>query len=566
MIKKYLDFDKFEKENILEPKNERDYKKIFKFEKQKYKKFVKILSRRLNKIHNKNYNIKFWNKILFFFLIVHITQCYRIFRSLKNIRQKKIYITKFGKFNIPNNQKEHRNLFHRNIFGQEKLFSTLILEQKKFIKLFKFKKDNSIKKKIKIKKKTEIKFYKNFLLRIINYLIGKVTKPKILVSKCYWSHLNLHKLRFKFLGKIETHNFYVPFKEKNKIFENERNYLSNIDNKYDKFDKFFFKTLKYSLPMSFIENFSFREKYTQVFLKRNRYKKLKFILNENLDEDNLLLNAVSSQKKIKNFYVEHNFLHHFFIGNYLDLILENFDKYITNGWGSKTNKKIIKGGTLSHVFDFSSLKKSSNPKNIYFLCGLPASRYPFTASFYSDCGYKKSISTVNNFEKFFLNLNSYNKKNIFIKRHPESYGKIISEYNGVDQSFLNNKNLKKNIINTDDKFFTLLENTRLAITAYYGTTFLQAIMFNVPVVLFYNRNSCYLKKSYKKYFENFSKVGIIQKSPKDAAIFVNKISKNPEIWWRQEKVQKVRKKFLDENINNVKFNDVLYKLTKSLSH
>ena len=54
MIKKYLDFDKFEKENILEPKNERDYKKIFKFEKQKYKKFVKILSRRLNKIHNKN--------------------------------------------------------------------------------------------------------------------------------------------------------------------------------------------------------------------------------------------------------------------------------------------------------------------------------------------------------------------------------------------------------------------------------------------------------------------------------------------------------------------------------
>ena len=104
--------------------------------------------------------------------------------------------------------------------------------------------------------------------------------------------------------------------------------------------------------MSFIENFSFREKYTQVFLKRNRYKKLKFILNENLDEDNLLLNAVSSQKKIKNFYVEHNFLHHFFIGNYLDLILENFDKYITNGWGSKTNKKIIKGGTLSHVLTF----------------------------------------------------------------------------------------------------------------------------------------------------------------------------------------------------------------------
>ena len=58
--------------------------------------------------------------------------------------------------------------------------------------------------------------------------------------------------------------------------------------------------------MTFIENFSFREKYTQEFLKRNRYKKLKFILNENLDEDNLLLNAISSQKKIKNFYVEHN--------------------------------------------------------------------------------------------------------------------------------------------------------------------------------------------------------------------------------------------------------------------
>ena len=117
MKKIILNFSKYESEIIDDPKTKTDYLRLNSYERKKYKKYLKILSKRLNNIHNENYEFIFLNKILFYFLLVHISQCSRIFRSIKKIQEyKTIECTKFRKYHIPEIITDHRNLFHKSYY------------------------------------------------------------------------------------------------------------------------------------------------------------------------------------------------------------------------------------------------------------------------------------------------------------------------------------------------------------------------------------------------------------------------------------------------------------------
>ena len=551
-------FFNYEKKIINDPQTKKDFLKISNFEKKKYRKYSKILGLRLNLIHNEGYKVKFWQKMMFYFLLIHISQCYRIYKSSNQIKKiKNLKYVKFKKFYIPDTQSEHREFFQRSYLGQEKIFSTLVEYLKIKYSVQKIYKNNILKKTKTTKVKYKFKF--NFVfLRIFNFFLKIIKKPSVLVSKCYWSEESRQRIKFDFLGKIKIHNFYLPTIKDTSISIESRRYLSETSKKFDNFDKFFFKTLSYSFPKSFLENFKLRKKYTLNFINQKKLEKIKYILNESLDEDNLLLNALSSEKNIKNIYTEHNFLHHPFVGSHLDLILENFDKYITSGWLIKNNKKIIKGGSHSHVFKFPSTKKNKK-QQILFVSGILECRAPFATSMYGEFGFKASKTTVENMNIFFSNLNNYNKNKIMIKQHPLSLDKNYSNYNFMDKKVFNNKNLIKG----KKKFIHFLQNTKLVILPYYSTPFLQSILFNVPTVVFLNQNSYFLKKEYNTYFDDFYKTGILQKNAVSASKFVNKISQDPYKWWYKHDVQKARNKFLKENINNVDFEMTLSKLIKN---
>ena len=124
----------------------------------------------------------------------------------------------------------------------------------------------------------------------------------------------------------------------------------------DSFDKFFLATLKYFLPTSILEEYELREKFTINYL--NQYKKLKYIINENLDEDSMMLIAQAKQKKIKSIHSEHNFLQQQFIGNIIEFISKKFDIFLTLGWKSN-NKKFKPAGSF-----FKWIEKGSKKKNI----------------------------------------------------------------------------------------------------------------------------------------------------------------------------------------------------------
>tara|TARA_B100000767_G_scaffold265870_1_gene282459 strand:+ start:434 stop:2146 length:1713 start_codon:yes stop_codon:yes gene_type:complete len=551
-----INFENFEKFYIQEPLNRSDYRKISNFERKKYYKYLKILSLRFNKIHGLNLSYDFWNKVFFYFLLIHITQCYRLFRSKKNLRKfNTIICSKIKKFPVPENQTHHRDLFHKSFLGQEKIFDTLILEYKTLSRKRRVVKSNLKQKK---NKNMNIVFskqkfiFREFFLRFINFFYKIFITPNILLTKCYWSNYNKHLIKFDFKGKISTHDFFIPFYMSSKIWKNERNSLTFNEKNFDDFDKFFFKTLDYSIPKSFLENFNQRYKYTIQFLNQKKYAKLKYILNENLEENSLLLWAVGQLKKIKSVYIEHNFIHYPFLGSHLELILSNVDKYFSNGWGISKIKKIKKWGSLSHMFDYKNLNKNNNKKQIGFICGIPNSRYPFTASFWGECGYKNSIELIKNYKIFFKNLNYNIFKKIKIKRHPLISGYITSCYNNIDNNFFKNQMFKSKFFPTKFTFGTMLPKLSLAIMPYYSTPFLQSLTYNLPTIVFINKNAYFTEKNFNSFFKDLIDAGVIHKSPLTASKLVNQIADNPKKWWVSKKVQNARRKFLRNNLRTNK--------------
>ena len=78
---KIYNLNHFFNKDLNEPKNEKDYIKLSNFEKKKYNKLLAILTLKLNKIHKKNYNNNYWDKILGYFILFHISACNRFFNS-----------------------------------------------------------------------------------------------------------------------------------------------------------------------------------------------------------------------------------------------------------------------------------------------------------------------------------------------------------------------------------------------------------------------------------------------------------------------------------------------------
>ena len=86
------------------------------------------------------------------------------------------------------------------------------------------------------------------------------------------------------------------FNAKNVPTVSKRDILSSLEDLDDNFDRFFFKSLKYSMPGTLIEDFKFRN---QKAIKLLNDKKVKHFFNESLSEDALLLLPMQQNNQLE---------------------------------------------------------------------------------------------------------------------------------------------------------------------------------------------------------------------------------------------------------------------------
>ncbi len=89
----------------------------------------------------------------------------------------------------------------------------------------------------------------------------------------------------------------------------------------------------------------------------------------------------------------------------------------------------------------------------------------------------------------------------------------------------------------------LIRQSRIYISTYNGTTFLESFTMNVPTVIYWNPNHWELRDSAIPYFEDLKRVGIFHETPESAARHVNAIWHNIDEWWNSTAVGQVVEHF-----------------------
>ena len=90
-----------------------------------------------------------------------------------------------------------------------------------------------------------------------------------------------------------------------------------------------------------------------------------------------------------------------------------------------------------------------------------------------------------------------------------------------------------NIENEYEKSFNdSIANSRLVVSTYNATTFLETMALNIPTVIFWNPKHWELRDEAIDDFEDLKRVGILYHSPEACAKHVSAIWSDVSSWWR----------------------------------
>jgi putative transferase (TIGR04331 family) len=91
----------------------------------------------------------------------------------------------------------------------------------------------------------------------------------------------------------------------------------------------------------------------------------------------------------------------------------------------------------------------------------------------------------------------------------------------------------------------LVGNSRLYISTYNATTYLESLAWNMPTIIFWNPNHWEMKDEALPYFELLKSANIFHETPESAAKHMIEIWDDIPAWWQSVSVQNNRKEFCD---------------------
>jgi len=92
----------------------------------------------------------------------------------------------------------------------------------------------------------------------------------------------------------------------------------------------------------------------------------------------------------------------------------------------------------------------------------------------------------------------------------------------------------------------LVNKSRLYISTYNATTFLESLSWNMPTIMFWDPNHWELNDEALPYFELLKSVHIFHETPESAAKHMTEIWDDIPAWWESKSVQHNRNQFCDQ--------------------
>jgi putative transferase (TIGR04331 family) len=89
----------------------------------------------------------------------------------------------------------------------------------------------------------------------------------------------------------------------------------------------------------------------------------------------------------------------------------------------------------------------------------------------------------------------------------------------------------------------LIKESRIYISTYNATTYLESLRWNVPTIIFWNPEHWELKENVRPYFDLLKSVGIFHETPESAAQQMIDVWDDVDAWWKSNEVQSAREQF-----------------------
>jgi len=543
----------------VEPASWQEFHEDAAFEREKYLEYIPLLSRRMSEIHGVKLPNIYWERCMGFTLLMHISNCLRIYKIalLSGLNQYRIAVP--GAMSMPNSpprtEKEYRDLFQYSESGDSALlncYANMFFDKNCLhympAKITKSNKEGAKQSKSRFGK---LKRVWNFKWNILGYLAVKllrlVVNPTVLAAQVYWNRRERYWVELISLGKIRVEPVLslcpTPLLP---IDWQAREKLSEFSVGISDFDRFFFASLNFSAPQSWLEGWQTRRTSASSLL--SRYGKLRHIINESLDEDSLLLMAEASAKGVTTILCEHNWLQFQFLGNFIWYMQRKVDRFWTLGWHNEKTGKTEASGSF---FEWMAPKSRVANIDLLYVSGVSLVKAPASNAGYLAAGSNNAAKYLYIKKIFFSALPQDLISKIYYRDYPEWRRKRLGVHFDDEEVV---RTYGSQFFTVDDKeeegAIQLIARSKIVITDYLSTTYIQSILSDVPTIVLFNENTMYLDSEHHGFFDRLVEAKIFHSNPLEAARFLEQISESPRLWWDSPSVVEARHSFISRNIGS----------------
>jgi putative transferase (TIGR04331 family) len=216
----------------------------------------------------------------------------------------------------------------------------------------------------------------------------------------------------------------------------------------------------------------------------------------------------------------------------MDVQLSISDKFFTTGW-SGVSDKVCPVGNFRDLY--ANTQKYDKNGYAMLVCTNSAR--------YSHDIRSKALSSqiIDYFEYqsiFFKSLSDSVKGSVRVRLYKEDYMWMHKKrwlYNFPGIMFDNH----------EKPIWSQFEMCRLIICTYNATTHLEALYKNIPTVIFWDESQWELNMDAELYFNLLEDVGIFHRSPESASRHISSIWSNIDDWWFDNETQKAVSNFVD---------------------
>ena len=93
---------------------------------------------------------------------------------------------------------------------------------------------------------------------------------------------------------------------------------------------------------------------------------------------------------------------------------------------------------------------------------------------------------------------------------------------------------------------TLIGKSRLYISTYNATTYLESLTWDIPTIMFWNPAHWELNDEAQPYFDLLKSAGLFHETPESAAKQMAAVWDDVEGWWQSPRVQSARQMFCEQ--------------------